>query len=354
MTEIVDIRTKELSRELTSPFEISLGTQTHISNVAVAVETSDGTVGLGEAAPVTTVTHETQGTVTAACDLAADLLDGTPITNYRGIHDTLEHHLETQHAARAGIEIAVFDALCTHLGCSLAEFAGGADAPVVTDDTIGIVAADEARADAREAVEAGFEHIKIKIGNDVDEDLDRVAAVREVAPDAEIKVDANQGYAAKDAIQFADASRDRGLDVALFEQPVPEDDLRGLKRVRDAVSIPVAADESVFTAADAAAVAAQDAADVINIKVQKAGIVDALDIVAIAEANDLDLMIGMMLETSLGVTAGAHLVSGTGAFSYVDLDGHFSIADPVSDWEYQPEHVVSGPGLGLDVAFGDL
>ena len=354
MTTITNIEAKRLTRELTTPFEISLGTQTSIENVAIKVELEDGTVGIGEAAPITTVTHETQGTVLESVKLARSLLVEMDIENTHGIHEVLKHHIETQHAARAGLEIAVFDALGKCWGCSIAELAGGAGAPVRTDDTIGIVGPDDAQAQATEATDAGFEHIKIKIGNDVLQDVERVAAVREVAPSAELKVDANQGYYPKEAIQFADMIQNRGLDVALFEQPVREDDLRGLKQVKEAVRMPVAADESVFTAEDAATVAAMEAADVINIKVQKAGLVDALNIVSIAEAHGLDLMIGMMLESSIGVTAGAHVVAGTGSFSYVDLDGHFSIADPITEVEYQPVHEVAGPGLGLDIEYETL
>lgn len=354
MTAITAINAKQLTRDLTTPFEISLGTQTSLSNVVLNVELEDGTVGIGEAAPMTTVTHETQKTVLAAVDFARTLLTGMEIENTHGIHTVLKHHLETQHAARAGIETAVFDALGHVWGCSIAELAGGVGAPVITDDTIGIVGPAEARSQASAAIEADFDHIKIKIGNDVREDVERVTAVREVAPNAEIKVDANQGYYPAEAIQFADRAAALDLDVALFEQPVDEDDLRGLKRVREAVRIPVAADESVCTAADAARVAVMEAADVINIKVQKSGIVDALDITSIAEAHGLDLMIGMMLESSIGVTAGAHIVAGTGSFTYVDLDGHFSIADPITEWSYQPTHEVQGHGLGLDIEYDAL
>lgn len=354
MTEITAIRSKPLTRELTSPLEISLGTQDRLPNVAVAVETEDGTVGIGEAAPLPPISHETQETVLAACEAAADLVSGRRLEDYRGIHETLKKLLGRQHAARAGVEMAVLDALCRQRGCSLAEFAGGRGAPVVTDDTIGLVDPATARSDANAAAEAGFEHIKIKVGGDPDADLERVRAVREGAPDVSIKVDANQGFAPKQAIRFAETVRNAGIELELLEQPVDAADISGLKRVRDAVSIPVAADETVFTAEDAAAVAAADAADIINIKIQKAGVIDALDIVRIAEAHGLELMIGVMLESYIGITTGAHLVSGTGAFSYVDLDGHFSIADPVADWTYGPEHEIEGPGLGLDVSFGDL
>lgn len=352
MTEIDTIEAKRLTRDLTTSFEISLGTQTSISNVVIKVELQDGTIGIGEAAPVSMVTHESQETVLAAIELARSLVTGMEIENTRGIHTVLKHHLETQHAARAGIEMAVFDALGKRWGCSLAALAGGANAPVVTDDTIGMVGPDTAQSQAAAAVESGFEDLKIKVGGDIEADIERVAAVREAAPDAEIIVDGNQGYYPKEAIQFADRTAD--FDIGLFEQPVDKDDRRGLKQVTDAVRIPVAADESVFTAEDAATIATMGAADVINVKIQKAGIVDALAITRIAAAHGLDLMIGMMLESSIGVRAGAHIVAGTGAISYVDLDGHFSIADPITSWEYQPAHDVQGPGLGLDVEYDAL
>jgi L-alanine-DL-glutamate epimerase-like enolase superfamily enzyme len=352
MTKIDSLHAKGLTRELKSPFKISLGTQTNISNVIIKIKLEDGTTGIGEAAPVSIVTHESQETALAAIELARSLITGMEIENTRGIHLALKHHLETQHSARAGVEMAVFDALCKLWGCSLAELAGGTSALVRTDDTVGLVTPDIARSQASKAIKSGFEDIKIKVGNHIEDDIERVAAVREVAPEVRIIVDGNQGYYPKDAIEFADRTAE--FEISLFEQPVNKDNLQGLKQVKDAVRISVAADESVFTAEDAATVAAMEAADVINIKIQKAGIVDALAIASIAEAHGLDLMIGMMLESSIGVTAGAHLAAGTGAMSYVDLDGHFSITDPITEWEYQPTHSVQGPGLGLDIDYETL
>lgn len=122
----------------------------------------------------------------------------------------------------------------------------------------------------------------------------------------------------------------------------------------EALRVPIVADESVFTAEDATTVAAMEAAYVINVKIQKSGIIDALDIIGIADAHGLDLMIGMMRESSIGVAAGAHLVAGTGKFSFVDLDGYFSITNPLTAVEYQLTHEIGGVGLGLNIDFKEL
>lgn len=347
--QIETVNVTELNRPLSSPFEISLGVQREITNAKVVVETSDGVTGVGEAAPVPSVTGETQGTVIKACEYGGSLIEGMQLADVRGISDTLKQSLRTQSAARAGIEIAVYDALCRTYGCSLADFVGGRDADVRTDDTIGITSVEEAEHDASDAIEAGFNELKIKIGGDVDEDIRRVTAIHEVAPDAELKIDANQGYSPKEAIQFVEAIQSKGIEIALFEQPVPYHDISGLQTVTDAVSVSIAADESVFTREDAARVIKHDAADIINIKLMKAGIRDALDIIGMAQANGLQLMIGCMLESSIGINAGAHLVSGTGAFSYVDLDGNFVIEDTVEPVEYGPSININGPGIGVDI-----
>ena len=108
----------------------------------------------------------------------------------------------------------------------------------------------------------------------------------------------------------------------LFEQPVVKHDLAGMKIVRDNTSIPVAADESVFTSADAVNIMRTECADVINIKTMKSGIIEALDIAAIARSANIDLMIGCMLESVLSMSASVHIAAGLGGFSFIDLDPH--------------------------------
>lgn len=349
MPTIESITVEELSIPLTSSFVIATGEQQRLTNVLVTVTLSNGVTGVGEAAPVPHITGETQSTARAACHTARDLVVGERVQNYRGIAAMLAANLGSQPTARAGVEMAVFDAFCRHLGCSLADFLGGRDETVRTDDTIGIVTPTVAQEHTANAVDAGFATLKVKVGEDIDHDVDRVRAVTDIAPNAAVTVDANQGYTPKEAIAFVDRLHDAAIDIDLLEQPVPGDDIPGLRRVRDAVSVPVAADESVFTPADARRVVAADAADVLNIKLMKSGLVGALDIVGIARAHDLRLMIGCMLESSIGIHTAAHLAAGTGVFDHIDLDGNFSLETDVHPVTYSPELDIDGPGHGVEI-----
>lgn len=348
MPTIESIAVEELTTPLTSPFVIATGEQQQLTNVLITVTLSNGVTGVGEAAPVPHITGETQATALAACHTARDLIVGERVQNHRGIAAVLAANLGPQSTARAGVEMAVFDAFCRHLGCSLADFVGGRDATVRTDDTISIVTPTVAREHTTSSVEAGFADLKVKVGGDIERDVARVSAVADTAPDAAITVDANQGYTPKEAIAFVDRLHDANVDIDLLEQPVPSEDISGLGRVRDAVSVPVAADESVFTPADARRVTSASAADVLNVKLMKSGLVGALDILGIARAHDLQLMIGCMLESSIGIHTAAHLAAGTGAFDHVDLDGNFSLETDFHPVTYGPEIDIDGPGHGVD------
>lgn len=341
----VDVETLDLA--MSEPFEIALGTQERARNVLVRVEIEDGTVGWGEGAPIPPVTGETQDTALASARAAAELLQGESVTDYRRLVDTVRSTMPTMASASFAVETALLDAYCRGRGLPLAELFGGPPKPVTTDLTIPIVPAEAAREAATRAVEGGFEQLKVKTGGPIIDDVERVTAVADAAPEAEIKVDANQGWTVAESVEFARAVRNRGVDLALIEQPVRADDVTGLARVRDAVSVPIAADETVFTPADALAVVRADAADVINVKLGKSGPLAAEAIVSIAKAANLELMVGCMLESALGIHTSAHLVAGSGAFSYVDLDGNLLLAEDVADVEYGPVVEIDGPGHGI-------
>ncbi len=349
---IADVRVAPLDLPLSEPFEISLGVQTAAENVVVAVETEDGTIGYGEGSPIAPVTGETRDAAVETARAATDLLVGEDLTDYRARVQDVRSTFPGTTSALLAVETALLDAYCRSRDLPLSALFGSDPGPVTTDLTVPIVDADVARKRARAADEDGFEHLKIKTGSTVVEDVERVAAVHEGAPGAELKVDANQGWTPKETVSFADACDDRGIDLALIEQPVPAADVVGLRQVREAVSVPVAADETVFTPEDAIRVVREEAADVINLKLGKSGLLGSRDIVAIAEAADLELMVGCMLESAIGIHAAAHVVSGTGAFSYVDLDGNLLLAEDVADVNHGPVIEPEGPGHGIvpDVA----
>jgi L-alanine-DL-glutamate epimerase-like enolase superfamily enzyme len=193
---------------------------------------------------------------------------------------------------------------------------------IETDYTIDIVSPQEAKKDAATLAKRGFRTLKIKVGQNLKEDIERVLAIRDGAPDCQITVDANQGFAPYEALGFLEQLEKLDIRPILFEQPVVKHDLLGMKFVKENTSIPIAADETVFTSADAVNVIRTGCADVINIKTMKSGILRALDIAAIARSANVDLMIGCMLESILSKSASVHIAAGLGGFRFIDLDPH--------------------------------
>jgi L-alanine-DL-glutamate epimerase-like enolase superfamily enzyme len=340
------VSVEPLDLPLHEPFEISLGTQHRANNVLVTVETEDVT-GYGEGSPLTPVTGETQEAALATARAATALLEGKSLADYRSLIAEVRNTFSGMVSALFAVETAILDAYCRERGMALSELFGGAPDPVTTDFTISIMPPEEARNGAARAAECGFDQLKVKTGTTVADDVARVAAVHEGAPDAELTVDANQGWTPKETVAFVDELESRGIDLALVEQPTPAADVVGLARARDAVSVPIAADEAVFTPEDAIRVVREDAADVINVKLGKSGLLAARDIASIAEAANLELMVGCMLESAIGIHASAHLIAGIGSFSHVDLDGNLLIAEDVIPTDGGPTIDISGPGHGI-------
>ena len=347
MTRIDRVFVESLEHDLCEPFEISLGTREKARNIVVAVETDAGVVGHGEGSPLPPVTGETQAAAVATARSVTSILEGAALADYRELVSDLRAAVPGAVSALFAVETALLDAYCRDRGIPLSELFGGAPTPVTTDITVPIVTPDVAAERATRAAAAGFDHIKVKTGGAIDADVARTVAVADAAPDAIITVDANQGWTPKATEQFVDGVTAAGVDLALVEQPTPKDDIRGLARTRDRLSVPVAADEAVFTPADATAVVRDGAADMINVKLGKSGLLGAAAIAAIAEAASLDCMLGCMLEGATGIATSAHLAAGLGAFDYVDLDGHLLFEECPPSMSSGPRIDIDGPGHGV-------
>jgi L-alanine-DL-glutamate epimerase-like enolase superfamily enzyme len=347
MTVVESVAARPLDLPLTEPFEIALGVREAARNVLVTVETESGTVGYGEGSPLPPVTGETQETVLATARSLSDLLEGADVRNYRSLVADLRAAQPGMTSAHFALETAVLDAYCRERSIPLAEPFGGVPETVTTDLTIPIVAPDVAAERAARAAERGFEQLKVKTGVGVTDDVERVLAVADAAPDAEIAVDANQGWTAKETRRFAERVLDAGVPLTLVEQPVDAADIAGLARARDSCPVPVAADEAVFTPADAMRVVRAEAADVVNVKLGKSGLLGAASIASVAAAANVDLMVGCMVESAVGIHASAHLVAGLDSFGHVDLDGNRLLAEDVVERSPGPEIRLDGPGHGV-------
>ena len=327
-TTITAISAEKLDLPLHEPFTIASGAQHYAANVLVKIRLADGTEGFGEAAPFPAVSGETQdSTLDALKHLTPSLLE-RDVRTWRRLSSVINTEAHAAAAARCALEMAMIDSLCKHYQMPLWAFFGGFNSQLETDMTI--TSGDEAHAarSAQAILARGIKTIKIKTaGVDIDFDLARLQAIHAVAPHTPLIVDGNCGYDADRALQFVERLRQHSIDLILFEQPLPRDDWEGMARVTRESGVLIAADESARSAADVLRIANESTANVINIKLMKAGINEALRMIAIAKASRLGLMIGGMVESILAMTFSAHLAAGTGGFQFVDLDTPMFITD---------------------------
>jgi L-alanine-DL-glutamate epimerase-like enolase superfamily enzyme len=307
-TEVLTLHTRH-------PFAIARGTNSEYRTLMVKLVDDDGVEGWGEAA-ATRFYGETLATVEAALATYAPLIGDDP-----GQLDTIERRLEStlsgNAAARVAISSALHDLIGKRLGLPLWRYWGldAARAPRSTF-TIGIDVPEVLRRKVAEAAE--YPILKVKLGSADDRGI--LSTLRD-ATDRELRVDANCGWTAAHAVSMLPVLEEFGVTV--LEQPVAADDLDGLLHVRRHARIPIIADESCVTSRDILRVVGR--VDGINIKLAKCGSLrEALRMVAIARAHQLTVMVGCMIESSLGITAAAHL---TPLVDIVDLDGAALLSD---------------------------
>lgn len=339
-TRITEMSVEPLDIPLHEPFAIATGAVASARNALIRVTLADGTVGLGEAAPFPPSGGETQETALAAIRGMEPLVVGADAGSWRPLAAALTASFEHQATARAGVEMAVLDALTRSWGIPLAQFFGGAESFVETDITIPIQEPEHMANLAREYAERGARTLKLKVGTTPRDDLRRVLAIQRAVPDCELMLDGNQGFSATGALELVRLLDDAGVRPVLFEQPVHRHDTEGLRTVTKRAGIPVAADEAVHTAADALNIARTGAANVVNIKLMKSGVVEALDIASVCRAAHLGLMVGAMIESRLAIAFAAHLVAGLGGFRFIDLDTPMLLAEDPFEGGFTQEGMV--------------
>jgi L-alanine-DL-glutamate epimerase-like enolase superfamily enzyme len=309
------------------------------------MELSDGSIGWGETPTLPAVTIEDQATALRVLEQQAQALVGREADEWRRIAWELAERIPRYPAVRAGLEMALVDALCRFWGMPLFRFFGGWQRSVVTDITIPICAADEAKRLALIYRDAGFETLKTKVGRGLSQDIERVRAIHSGYPDCRLVLDANEGYTFEQALALLSELRDCGIVPSLLEQPLPREDWQGLERLAREAGVPLAADESCRSGRDALRIATGGLAQVINIKLAKCGVVEAMAIAEIAKAAGIELMIGGMVETRLAMGFSAHFAAGLGGFTWIDLDTPLLLAqDPV-----QGGYAATGATYNVDV-----
>ncbi|MFB6250911.1 MAG: dipeptide epimerase [Halobellus sp.] len=299
---------------LADEFTIARGTQTDAENVVVRITDGEGRTGVGAAAPATHY-GETVETVEAVLPDLLEVVEsvGDPHASQR-IERACRAVVGDNPAAHAAVDVALADLAATRLGVPLYRQWGldSARTPK-TSYTIGLDDTERMREKTQEAVAAGYDVLKVKLGTERDAEI--VAAVREAAPEARLRVDANEAWTPREAVETIGELV--AQDVEFVEQPVPADDPEGLQFVYGRAALPIAADESCVRLPDVPAVA--DRVDIVNLKLMKCGSLrEATQMIHAARAHGLEVMLGCMIETNASIAAACHLAP---LVDYADLDG---------------------------------
>ena len=339
---------------LTRPYEIAFKRVDRVTLHFVRLVSSSHLVGLGSAAP-TDVTGESSGACAQAMDdMGQDLLTGKDPRQLRALTGALRHHMPGTPAARAALDMALHDLLAKAVGVPVVDLLGRRHSSVHTSITIGILPLEDTLREATEYVERGFRVLKVKLGHDLAQDVERLAALRaHVGPHIRIRVDANQGYDLAGAQTIAGHART--LDLEFVEQPLPASAVEAMRSLPDTYAPLMAADESLHTEADALALAHAPPFGTYNIKLMKCGgISSGLAIADLAALADIACMWGCMDESVISIAAAIHAAYASPATRYLDLDGSFDLSRDVASGGFRLHdgrmELLDEPGLGVTMA----
>jgi L-alanine-DL-glutamate epimerase-like enolase superfamily enzyme len=330
---IDELRVYPFDIPLKDVFTISTMSLSTAQNLLVEIRTNQGLIGWGEGSSFRSIVGETQRiNIAAAQDLRPLLIGKNPVA-LRPLIEQLDAYLPNNTTLKSAIDMALFDIAAQACGLPLYAYLGGEKRGMETDLTIGI--GDPARASekALAAQAMGFRIIKVKLGLSYQDDCSRLTNIRRaVGPQTILRIDANQGWDRITATRCLRVFEE--LDIELCEQPCRARDLQGMRYVHQHAAIPVMADESVFSPADALEIVQQDAAAYFNIKLSKSGgIHHAQQVADVAQAAFRPCMIGCMSESRLGVTAAAHFACVYPIIRFSDLD---------SCLEHTENHILGG------------
>ncbi len=338
---------------LKQPYTIAYETITAATSQIVRIDTDVGLFGLGAASPAPDVTGEGIADARDALDKhLARLLIGQDARRLNALLRSVQQAMLATPAARAAVDMALYDLMAKRLDIPLVDFLGRAHRSLPTSITLGIESPEESIAEAQTRVDQGFRILKIKLGKSLTADLERLRRIREhVGRQVALRVDINQGYSIGEFTTFIQQTQ--ALDLEFIEQPLGAADVDGMQRFSAQVRRHTAADESLITPADALAYSCRPRPfGIYNIKLMKCGgIYPALQIAAIAGNAGIDLMWGCNDESIISISAALHAALASPATRYLDLDGSLDLAGDLVKGGFVLKDgklsVTDVPGLGV-------
>jgi L-alanine-DL-glutamate epimerase-like enolase superfamily enzyme len=340
--------------QLTKPYTIAYKVTNEAMNAFVEIELDNGQTGYGSAAASEFVFGEKlDDTIVNLQSEAVQKWIGKDIRHFRSIIAETNALFPEHPATRTAIDIGLHDAFGKYLGIPVVDFYGRKHRSMPTSITIGISSVEETLRDAREYKDLGFKILKLKIGINLEEDIERFIKLHETFGNYfKIRVDGNQGYSLAQTIAFIKATRSLGLE--LVEQPMRVGTEEEMKTLPVDVRKIIACDESLKNVKSAIYLATEpQACGIFNIKLMKCGgLLGAFEIATVAQAKGIKLFWGCYDESIISISAALHAAFACPATSYLDLDGSLTLAEDIVtggfaliDGELSP---LDGPGFGFE------
>ena len=311
MKKIKNITTTLKSIPLDKPFITALRRVDEVRFVRVSIAFDDGSLSYGEAPATKAITGEDLD------DIVASVLDVSPLLQGLHVSDAFSvlHQQNIGTSAKAALDMALYFALYSfEIKSDVKE--------VETDITISYNKTEVMLQDAKEAYAKGFSHLKIKFADDIEHAVSTTIQLRALLPDTTLLIDANQAWSLEESLTYIEGTK--GLDLALIEQPIEAKQRDELKMITEFSSVPILADEAVFSLEDVKYVVENQCADMINIKLMKCGgITKGIEILEYARKHNVSCMLGSMLEGPLSINAALYL-----AFEYSDVIAFIDLDSP--------------------------
>jgi L-alanine-DL-glutamate epimerase-like enolase superfamily enzyme len=338
----------------TRPYTIAFKTVDEVRNAFVEISLENGQTGLGAANPSEYVVGENLSqTMEALSEMNIEFLIGRDIREINQLNFEIWRKFPKNPGARAALDIALHDAFTKYLGIPLVKYLGQKIQSMPTSNTIGIKNVTETLKETNDYLKQGFKAIKVKLGKDLAEDIERVSKMREqYGYGYAVRIDANQGYTSRQTVEFY--NKTKHLQIELIEQPLPAKAISEMKALPDEIRRIVAADESLLSPLDALElIKPPSAAGIFNIKLMKCGgIGQGLRIADIALQEGIDLFWGCNDESIVSITAALHAAFACSNTKYIDLDGSLDLARDVVKGGFILKdglmYCSDQPGLGVE------
>ncbi len=320
--KIVDIKTQIIKASLKKPFKTALRRVDSLEDLVVTIHTESGLVGYGEGGATAVITGDIISSMIGAIEYIKPMLIGKTIEDFNSILYIVANSIVHNSTVKSMLEIALYDLKAQSLKLPLYRFLGGSRTSFTTDITISLNSIDKMLKESQEAIDLGYDILKIKVGKSISEDFEIIKSIAQTFPDTTLRVDANQAWNPKESIYLLKKLEKLDIYPELIEQPVKANDFRGMRYIRERTVIPILADESIFSPKQAIEILELEACDYINIKLAKCGgVSNGLKIADIAGLYGVKCMIGCMLEGAISVGASVHLASAReNTITMLDLD----------------------------------